>query len=214
MSKTGELRLRRLVSAAILAAAALLAPAGALASSHNEAPFTSKNPSLDDTDFYMFRDPNDPSMVNLIACRYGLIEPQGGPNYAGFQDGAWYDIKIDNNGDGVEDVTFRFTFKTTYKQPSTFLYAVPPVASITDPNLLVVQTYSLDKITGPAANPSAGPDHAHPHGSARLPTEHRIQDVPGLREHSERHPEERGRQDLRLRRTPPGSLLRGPRYGL
>ena len=95
-------------------------------------------------------------MVNLIACRYGLIEPQGGPNYAGFQDGAWYDIKIDNNGDGVEDVTFRFTFRTTYKQPSTFLYAVPPVASITDPNLLVVQTYSLDKITGPASNPSAG----------------------------------------------------------
>ena len=104
MSRTGELRLRGLVTAGILAAAALLAPARALASSHNEAPFTSRNPSLDDTDFYMFRDPNDTAMVNLIACRYGLIEPQGGPNYAGFQDGAWYDIKIDNNGDGIEDV--------------------------------------------------------------------------------------------------------------
>ena len=66
---------------------------------HECPPFTSKNPALDDTDFYMFRDPNDPSMVNLIACRYGLIEPQGGPNYAGFQDGARYDIKIDNNGE-------------------------------------------------------------------------------------------------------------------
>jgi hypothetical protein len=156
MSRMGELRLRGLVTAGILAAAALLAPAPARASSHNEAPFTSKNPAIDDTDFYMFRDPNDTSMVNLIACRYGLIEPQGGPNYAGFQDGAWYDIKIDNNGDAIEDVTFRFTFKTTYAQPNSFLYALPGITSITDANLYVKQTYSLDKIAGPAGNPSAG----------------------------------------------------------
>src|SRR5476651_117064 len=110
MSRTGELRLRVLATAGILAAVALLAPAPAQASSHNEAPFTSKNPSLDDTDFYMFRDPNDTSMVNILACRYGLIEPQGGPNYAGFADGANYDINIDNNGDGVADIIFRFTF--------------------------------------------------------------------------------------------------------
>src|ERR1039457_110407 len=156
MSRTGELRLLGLVTVGPLAAAALLAPARALASSHNEAPFTSRNPSLDDTDFYMFRDPNDPSMVNIIACRYGLIEPQGGPNYADFQDGAWYDIKIDNNGDGIEDVTFRFTFKTQYRQPNSFLYALPGLTSITDPNLYVTQTYSLDKITGFSANPTAG----------------------------------------------------------
>jgi hypothetical protein len=156
MFRTGELRLHGLVTAGILAAGALLAPAPARASSHNEAPFTSKNPAVDDTDFYMFRDPNDPAMVNLIACRYGLIEPQGGPNWAGFQDGAWYDIRIDNNGDGVEDVTFRFTFKTQYKQPDTFLYALPGLTSITDPNLLVTQTYSLDRIAGAAGNPSPG----------------------------------------------------------
>ncbi len=156
MSRTRELRLCGLVTAGILAAAALLTPTPAQASSHNEAPFTSKNPAIDDTDFYMFRDPNDTSMVNIIACRYGLIEPQGGPNYAGFQDGAWYDIKIDNNGDGIEDVTFRFSFKTTYSQPNSFLYALPGLTSITDANLYVKQTYSLDKITGPAGNPSAG----------------------------------------------------------
>ncbi len=144
---------------ALLAAALLvpaLAPAPALASSHNEAPFTSKNPSLDNTDFYFFRDPNEPTRVNLVSCYYGLIEPQGGPNFASFQDGAWYDIRIDNNGDAVEDVTFRFTFKTTYKQPDTFLYALPGVTTINDPNLLVTQTYSLDRIVGPASNPPAG----------------------------------------------------------
>lgn len=150
-------------AARVLAALALaaflfpaLAPAPALASSHNEAPFTSKNPSLDNTDLYFFRDPNEPSMVNLVSCYYGLIEPQGGPNFASFQDGAWYDIKIDNDGDGVEDVTFRFTFRTTYKQPDTFLYALPGVTTIDDANLLVTQTYSLDRITGPASNPPAG----------------------------------------------------------
>src|ERR1700690_1973089 len=156
MPRTVELRLRGLVTAGILAAAALLAPAKSLASSHNEAPFTSKNPSLDDTDFYMFRDANDPSMVNLIACRYGLIEPQGGPNYAGFQDGAWYDIKIDNNGDGIEDVTFVFTFKTQYRQPNSFLYALPVLTSITETNLYVTLFYSLDKNPGFSVTRPAG----------------------------------------------------------
>ncbi|MEO8056567.1 MAG: DUF4331 domain-containing protein [Acidobacteriota bacterium] len=147
MPKRSAARVLALLALAALAVPAL-APAPALASSHNEAPFTSKNPSIDNTDFYFFRDPNDSSMVNLISCYYGLIEPQGGPNYAGFQDGAWYDIKIDNNGDGVEDVTFRFTFKTQYKAPETFLYALPGVTSITDSKLLVTQTYSLDQIKG------------------------------------------------------------------
>ncbi len=148
----------RLLAPVAVAALALAAPRPAAASSHNEAPFTSRNASLDDTDFYMFRDPNDPTLVTLIANRYGLIEPQGGPNFAGFQDGARYDIKVDNNGDGVEDVTFRFTFKTTYKAPGTFLYALPGVASYdgkNDPSTLVYQSYSLDLVAGPADNPDA-----------------------------------------------------------
>ena len=154
MYRPSAARVLALLALALIVSPAL-APAPALASSHNEAPFTSKNPSLDNTDFYFFRDPNDPTKVNLVSNYYGFIEPQGGPNFASFQDGAWYDIKIDNNGDAVEDVTFRFTFKTTYRQPNTFLYALPGVTSITDPNLLVTQTYSLDMITGPASNPPA-----------------------------------------------------------
>lgn len=155
MPKPPAARVLALLALAALAVPAL-APAPALASSHNEAPFTSKHPSLDNTDLYFFRDPNEPTKVTLVSNYYGFIEPQGGPNFASFQDGAWYDIKIDNNGDAVEDVTFRFTFKTTYKQPGSFLYALPGVTSVTDPNLLVTQTYSLDRITGPASNPAAG----------------------------------------------------------
>ena len=155
MTKPSAARVLALLALAALAAP-VLAPAPALASSHNEAPFTSKNPSLDNTDLYFFRDPNEPTKVVIVSNYYGFIEPQGGPNFASFQDGAWYDIRIDNNGDAVEDVTFRFTFKTTYKAPDSFLYALPGVTSITDSNLLVTQTYSLDRIVGPAANPPAG----------------------------------------------------------
>jgi hypothetical protein len=137
----------------ILLAALSLAALPLLASSHNEAPLTALSPVTDDTDFYLFRDPNDPAKVNLIANRFGLIEPQGGPNFARFAEGARYDIKVDNDGDAREDVTFRFTFKTVYRAPETFLYALPGVKALDDPNLLVVQTYSLDKITGPADDP-------------------------------------------------------------
>ena len=59
MSKPSAARVLALLALAALALPAL-APAPALASSHNEAPFTSKHPSLDNTDLYFFRDPNEP----------------------------------------------------------------------------------------------------------------------------------------------------------
>ncbi|MEO6325871.1 MAG: DUF4331 domain-containing protein [Thermoanaerobaculia bacterium] len=144
----------RLSAAALFFFGALASPPVS-ASSHREAPFTANHPAVDDTDFYMFRDPNDATKVNLIANRFGLIEPTSGPNFAGFKDGARYDIKIDNNGDAIEDITYRWTFKTTYRQPGTFLYALPGATTVDDASLLVVQTYSIDKILGPSANPEA-----------------------------------------------------------
>ncbi len=118
----------------------------ASASSHNEAPFTSNNPQLDDTDLYAFRDWNDPTRIVIIANRYGLIEPQGGPNFAGFADGARYEINIDNDGNGISDYVYRFTFKTTVARPGTFLYNDGPVTSVDDADLNVRQTYTLEKL--------------------------------------------------------------------
>ena len=64
----------RTVTAAMLSAAAVLAvpalfPTEALASSHREAPFVTKSPKIDGTDFYMFRscEPGVTGMVTLIA---------------------------------------------------------------------------------------------------------------------------------------------------
>ena len=59
------------------------------------------------------------------------------------RDRARYYINIDNNGDGKADVRYRFKFKTTYKNPNSFLYAAPPVTSLDDPQLFVAQTYDI-----------------------------------------------------------------------
>jgi hypothetical protein len=138
-----------------LAATALMAltPLAATASSHSEAPLIAQDPAVDNCDVYFFVDPNDSSQVVLLATFNGLANPASGPNYKSFADGAWYDFRIDNNGDGIEDVTYRFIFSTSVRSGETFLYNTGPIHGVNDPNLNVVQSYTLYKITGPAANP-------------------------------------------------------------
>jgi hypothetical protein len=83
------------------------------ASSHREAPFITKNPKVDSTDFYMFRsyEPSRDGFVTIIANYQPLQDPYGGPNYFPLDPDAAYDIHIDNNGDAKEDLTFRFQFR-------------------------------------------------------------------------------------------------------
>src|SRR5215470_18656960 len=90
---------------------AALAPA-AWGSSHREAPFITKNPKVDGTDFYMFRsyEPGRDGFVTVIANYQPLQDPYGGPNYFTLDPEAVYDIHIDNDGDAREDLTFRFRF--------------------------------------------------------------------------------------------------------
>ena len=96
-------------------AAALMAPLAAFASSHREAPNITRMPSVDGTDFYMFNsyEPGRAGYVTLIANYQPFESPQGGPNYYTMDPKALYEIHIDNNGDGNEDLTFQFRFKTT-----------------------------------------------------------------------------------------------------
>src|SRR5436190_10665280 len=90
---------------------ALLA-APAFGSSHREAPFISKNPKVDGTDFYMFKSYEEGrgAFVTFIANYQPLQDAYGGPNYFTMDPQAFYEIQIDNNGDAVEDLTFRFKF--------------------------------------------------------------------------------------------------------
>lgn len=93
-------------------AAALLAAGAALASSHREAPFITTSPKVDATDFYMFRsyEPGRDGFVTLIANYQPLQDAYGGPNYFAMDPNALYEIHIDNNGDGKEDLSFQFRF--------------------------------------------------------------------------------------------------------
>jgi hypothetical protein len=131
---------------------ALVFPAPALASSHREAPNVMDDPAIDSTDFYIFRDPQDPTRIVLIANYWPMSEPAGGPNFFHFSPNVRYEIKIDNNGDGVEDITFRFLFTRNVRNGNTFLQNTGGVASITDTNQNVYYTYTLDKVIGPSVN--------------------------------------------------------------
>ncbi|MEM9552620.1 MAG: DUF4331 domain-containing protein [Acidobacteriota bacterium] len=94
----------------LLLAVAFVTADGATASSHREAPSILSTPQVDGTDFYMFRsyEPGRDGFVTLIANYNPLQVPYGGPNYFPLDGDAFYDIHISNNGDAVEDITFRF----------------------------------------------------------------------------------------------------------
>jgi hypothetical protein len=103
----------RTLSAALLAAAAVALPGmSAQASSHREAPFITEMPKVDGTDFYMFRsyEPGRENYVTIVANYHPLQDAYGGPNYFSMDPDALYEIHIDNNGDGKEDITFQFNF--------------------------------------------------------------------------------------------------------
>ncbi len=119
------------------------------ASSHREAPSTAVDPQVDATDVYAFVDPIDPTRVTLIANFIPFQLPQGGPNFYQFGDNVLYEIRIDNNGDAVTDISIRFDFRTTVENQNTFLYNFGPVTSLTDPDLNIKQFYDVIIVRDP-----------------------------------------------------------------
>ena len=128
-------------------ALASLGPVASNASSHREAPLTSADPQIDSTDLYAFASPDKPNTVTLVSSWYPLEEPAGGPNFYTWAEHTNYDIKIDNNGDARADIIYRWTFKTHYVNPDSFIFNNGPVTSLKDPNLLVRQTYDLYRLS-------------------------------------------------------------------
>ncbi len=104
------------IPALSLALTACLATA-LVASSHREAPNITELPKVDGTDFYMFRsyEPGRQDFVTIVANYLPLQDPYGGPNYFTLDPDALYEIHIDNNGDGREDLTFQFRFERNVK---------------------------------------------------------------------------------------------------
>jgi len=117
-------------------------------SSHREAPATSKDPVADNTDTYAFVSPDQPDTVTLIANYLPFEAPFGGPNFFEFADDVVYYIYVDNDGDGVPDITYEFNFETVVGNPNTFLYNTGTIDSISSPNWNRKQFYSVTRTTG------------------------------------------------------------------
>src|SRR5687767_8041472 len=81
-------------------------------SSHREAPFVTNFPKVDGTDLFMFNsyEAGREGYVTLLANYYPFQDAFGGPNYFQMDDTARYSIRIDNDGDAVQDMEFIFQF--------------------------------------------------------------------------------------------------------
>lgn len=106
----------------------------------------SKDPVSDSTDLYAFVSPDRPDTVTLIANYIPLQLPAGGPNFYSFGVDVLYQILIDNDGDGLPDISYEFRFNNVMNNPNTFLYNVGPITSISDPTWNRQQFYSVTRV--------------------------------------------------------------------
>ncbi|MFN0126319.1 MAG: DUF4331 domain-containing protein [Verrucomicrobiales bacterium] len=97
------------------------------AANHREAPITALDHKADITDVYAFvsysadQAPNTPpSKATLILNVDPLLDPANGPNWFPFDAEILYELKVDNNNDAVEDVTFQFRFTTEQRLAGVF----------------------------------------------------------------------------------------------
>ncbi len=99
----------------------LIAPSNQLfASSHREAPITALDQKADITDWFTYVSPDHPDHVVFILNVDPFLEPSNGPNYFPFDPNILYEMKIDNDHDGKEDITFQFRFTTQIRRPGIF----------------------------------------------------------------------------------------------
>jgi hypothetical protein len=131
---------------AALAAGSLAVTSGS-GSSHREAPSILADPTADNTDLYAFTAPDAPGSLTIVSDWIPFENPSGGPYFGKLDPKARYYVKIDNTGDGVADVAYRWQFHQRFRNPGSFLYAAPTVDSVDDPDLNFVQTYDLYRET-------------------------------------------------------------------
>src|SRR5229473_501898 len=121
-------------------------------SSHREAPEISMDPVADSTDLYAFVSPDRHDSVTLIANYIPLQAPAGGPNFYEFGDDVLYEIHIDNDGDGLPEITYQFRFNTRLTTPESFLYNTGPIKSLSDPSWNSKQFYSVTRVGSKAVH--------------------------------------------------------------
>lgn len=105
----------------------------ALASSHREAPYVTKYPQIDGTDFYAFNsyEPGREDYVTFLANYLPVQAAYGGPNYFTLDERALYEIHIDNDGDAIEDLTFQFNFNHAAPESGVVNFSIGSGEAIT-----------------------------------------------------------------------------------
>ena len=141
---------------AIVAVALTIQPPVTFAASHREAPITALDQKADITDWFAFVSPEHADRVIMILNVDPFLEPSNGPNYFPFDPGILYEMKIDNNHDGIPDVTFQFRFKTEIRSPGVYtgfvgnIAGIPPITALDgdgSQGLSLRQTYSVTMVT-------------------------------------------------------------------
>jgi hypothetical protein len=115
-------------------------PDEAPAASHGEAPFSSKDPTGDISDFYLFRSPDRPGTVTAIMNVNPFSDPSAGPYWFDFDTTAKYVMHFDRTGDGRADVSYEFRFRNTAASRSTTL----PLGCVAG----VCQRYNVWRVVG------------------------------------------------------------------
>ena len=156
-------RLKTIVSFAM--ALLVLAPASLFASSHREAPIAALDRGADVTDWYAFVSYDHPDRVTMILNVDGFLEPSNGPNYFPFDPNVRYVMNVDNNQDGITDISFQFRFNTQIRQPGVFTGFVggiggfPQITALDGPGsegLSLRQTYTVTMIKNGVATDLTG----------------------------------------------------------
>ena len=147
----------------IVFVAGTLATVNIFASSHREAPMVTGTPKLDGADFYLFNsyEAGRSNFVTFVADYLPLQDPYGGPNYFALETNGIYEIEIDNDGDGQEDITFQFQFFSTPKHIALPigpagnqvtneipLIVAGPITAANNSALNVAETYTVKMIQG------------------------------------------------------------------
>jgi hypothetical protein len=127
----------------------------------------------------MFQSYDDDGVANndttvLIANYQPLQDPFGGPNYFFLDPATLYTIHIDNDDDGMEDITFVFQFNNFFRDLTVNsngadteipLLAIGEIDEQADPNLNIIEQYTLSiyyngiitpSVTRPVDNVTSG----------------------------------------------------------
>src|SRR5690242_817978 len=146
----------RFLKPLVCVCASLIVQAPGIAASHREAPITALDQKADITDWYTFVSPEHPDKVIMILNVDPFLEPSNGPNYFPFDPNILYEMKVDNDHNGEEDVTFQIRFKTEIRAPGVFtgfvggLAGIPPITALDGPGsegLNLRQTYTVTMVT-------------------------------------------------------------------